>query len=251
VPTSIEIDMLAPDFVEVPPNRLHALACDLVEGRGAGVDHRAQDKPWTVWPLREVPAATPAGSVRLRLRLNWLLDDAPPERLTHGLPMTVSLGKYECRVLDKNYRLCEYERMAAGPVTGAARLAFLRPTYFRRDGVDVVDPDPSMLLRSALRRWNLYTPPSLVVPESAIRAVIDSSLLTVVREGRAEVVERGRSRRWGFTGEALLEVSDAWPAFTWAMRALPFFGVGAGTTRGLGVVDAVLLWPRVDDGYAG
>jgi CRISPR-associated endoribonuclease Cas6 len=242
VPTSIEIDVLAPDFVEVPPNRLHALACDLAEGRRREVDHRAQDKPWTVWPLRQVPGSAPKGSVMLRLRLNWLQDEAPPARLTHRLPATVSLGKYECRVLRKSYELSEYERLATGPVTGAARLAFLRPTYFRRDGVDVAEPDPALLLRSALRRWNLYAPAELAVAERDIRAVIDSSVLTVVEEAWEDVLERGRYRRVGFVGEALLEVEDAWPVFTRVMRALPYFGAGAGTTRGLGVVDVRLLW---------
>lgn len=245
MPTSVEIDVLAPRFIEIPEHRLHAIACDLVEGwsEGNGSDlHHSQDKPWTVWPFREASKPpVPAGSVMLRLRLNWLEDFAPPDRLTHGMPSGLMLGKYHCDVVDRTYRLAEYRRLWRGPRSRTARLLFHRPTYFRRSGTDALDPDTFLVLNSLAKKWNAYCPPDLRLDPDEVRTLQDVSALVMVDGAIERVNERGRGVRAGFVGEAVIETQGNPAVFSALMRAAEFLGMGAGTTRGYGVVEAQLL----------
>lgn len=247
MPTSVEIDVLAPRFIEIPEHRLHAIACNLVEGssseRHSG-RHRSQDKPWTVWPFRvvELPGV-PGGSVALRLRVNWLPDTPPPDRLTHSMPSTLQLGSYRCRVMGKAYRLAEYGRLIHSPLATVSALAYHRPTYFRRNGTDVIDPDPYLLFNSLARKWNIHCPKALRLDPEDVQELQDAATLMVVEGAVQRVVERGRGVHEGFVGEVVVQTTAQQRAFSALLTAAEFLGVGAGTTRGYGVVEARMVGP--------
>lgn len=245
MPTSVEIDIIAPRFIEIPEHRLHAIACDLVEGHLAeetSKRHRSQDKPWTVWPFRELSLpGIPEGSVALRLRVNWASDSAPPDRLTHAMPSRLRLGSYQCQVLNKTYRLREYSRLLGGPRASAARLLFHRPTYFRRNGTDAVRLDPFLIFNSLARKWNNHCPSDLLLDWEDVKALQGASTLVILDGDVERVRERGRGVREGFVGVATMEATAQEGLFSSLMGAVEFLGVGAGTTRGYGVVEAQLL----------
>lgn len=244
MPTAVEIDVLAPAFVEIPEQRVHAIACALTEG--PGVDHTAQDKPWTVWPFREVETQqVPSGSVSLRLRINWLTDDAPPAALAYAMPDRLQIGKYECQIVGRNYGIAPYPRLATGPGSRRALLDFLRPCVFSRRGRGYPFPDPLLVIGSLARRWNMFSPAELSIPEPLVHAL--AGALTVEGfDGHTEPVgQAGDSRRVGFVGQVALGLGGPQAAvleapFATLLRASPFLGVGSGTTRGLGALEAQL-----------
>jgi CRISPR-associated endoribonuclease Cas6 len=76
--------------VVVHPKWLHGAACELFER--SGTDHRAQDKPFSVGPVRGIPGGA-------LWRLGWLADFPPPD-----LAGVVRFGRCSMRSASTGWR---------------------------------------------------------------------------------------------------------------------------------------------------
>lgn len=238
MPVAVEIDVAAPSFIEVPDHRLHAIACALAQEDGD--DHTAPSKPWSVWPFRDVRSAgLPPGTVRLRLRLNWLDDQRLPAGLGKALPASLRLGKYRCRVARRSYEISTYRSLARGPGLERARLEFHRPVFFRHNGRTGDRIGANLIVGSLARRWNRFSPVDEHLADDVVRALKAVTFIDSVDLRAADVAFAGRSQAWGAVGEVTLGLPSDHAlsgAFGTLMRASEFLGVGAGTTSGYGVV---------------
>ncbi|MFF4652618.1 CRISPR system precrRNA processing endoribonuclease RAMP protein Cas6 [Streptomyces sp. NPDC001380] len=221
------------------PAQLHGLACALLEG--AGADHAAQHKPFAVSPL--LGADPSAGETELCL--GWLDDSRAPdlEVLTgHRL----RLGSQFLTVRHARVEAAPYEVLLAAPPARHAEMAFLTPAFFSRAGRWIPLPDPELLYRGLLRRWNAHsgTP---VHPQTE-----EELLATVVLTGHdvaSASVDLGPGRRTGFTGTASFSLlghagHDTADAFAALTRFAAVAGVGGQTTHGQGYVRTALTTAR-------
>jgi CRISPR/Cas system endoribonuclease Cas6 (RAMP superfamily) len=101
--------------------------------------------------------------------------------------------------------------------------------------------DPFLILNSLARRWNNHCPSDLLLDWEDVKTLQGASTLVILDGDVERVRERGRGVREGFVGVATMETTAQEGLFSSLMRAVEFLGVGAGTTRGYGVVEAQLL----------
>lgn len=247
MPVIVEL-RLRPDRRAEPTTRqLHGLACALFErcqavpggdpgsgavgpgGRSGG--HDAQEKPFTMWPLRAVSGG-------------WLLRGAwlPP-----GFPQgalaacgSVRLGPVNCAVTDVALRTAAHAGLASAPPVDGARLTLLSASYFSRSGAHVTEPDPRLIVGSWRRRWNASLPPEhpLTVDRDLWRDI--HLALHVTGAGlRIESRDTGYRQQPGLVGTMTLRLeTGASAAVRAAFGALARFaeycGTGAQVTHGFG-----------------
>lgn len=239
MPTAIDLTIRAGRETGPTITQVHGLACSLLEGPNA--DHQAQTKPWTAWPPRSEGKPHAGGSpAQLILRLNWL-DDRTPPALAAELPDRVRLGGSWFPVAGVRFTRCSYEDLASGPPFRSARLDCHRPTYFSRNGRDLPMPDPVLVVRSLGQRWNAFAPGPLVIDTASLGALESSAVLTEMDGCTESVSEQGRALRTGFVGHCTIGLLSHSPQasvyhFSALIRAAEYLGIGAGTTRGFGVV---------------
>ncbi|MHA3948939.1 CRISPR system precrRNA processing endoribonuclease RAMP protein Cas6 [Cellulomonas bogoriensis] len=231
MPLTLDLLLPAPAVEHGTPARLHAVACSLLEGEGG---HRTQVKPWTAWPLRDADATGVAW------RLTWLADGHVPPAMLEP-PLQLRLGPADLRVHRAELAAVEYEEVAQAPPAGGAGFHLVTPTYFNREGTDVVLPEPTLLLGSLLRRWNLFAPAPLRfgpedrgalleharVSQFDLRTVRTSTVRGVPRRGAVGSVEVDLPRRSPTRSREVLGVLTA---------AAELLGAGRATTSGSGVV---------------
>lgn len=234
MPTVIEMRLKATWAVREDTRQLHGMACALFEGATSG--HSGPEKPFSVWPLRPAPG----GSADEWLwRTAWL-----PDRPAPGAAVTADMlrvGHVTCAVTESTQRRVTHAQMAAGPALGEVAISFGSPTYFSRNGADVVVPDPRLIVGSWRRRWNSSLPPDdpLAIGEDAWRETHRSLELTAFNL-RTERRDSGHDRdRAGFTGPATLRLTRSAPPAARAIlgalaRFAEYCGTGAQTTHGFG-----------------
>lgn len=233
MPTSLTLRITEP---ATPPHpaHLHAAACQLFEQ--ADTDHAAQRKPFAVGaPLVEEGTAT--------WRLGWLPDTALPDPWP---PSHVHFGESDCRVVDARVRHCSFAALAASRPMVRRVVHFRTPTYFSRNGRDVPLPDPVLVLRSLVQRWNTFAPASLAIADDLSRTVLNAVLLSGASVHTVRVQVGRSALQTGFVGDAELGITrTAAPGVSTAFAALLRFasiaGVGAQTTYGFGEVSPDLL----------
>jgi CRISPR-associated endoribonuclease Cas6 len=243
MPVIVEMRIRPACPAEPTIRQLHGLACALFEGavssRGPGsAAHAAQEKPFSVWPLRKV-------SDGWLLRGAWL----PP-----GFPHTVlaacgqvRLGPVTCTVTDMAFRPETHAELAAAPPVDGIRLTLLSPAYFSQNGTCVAEPDPRLIAGSWRRRWNASLPggSGLAVGEELWRDI--HLALHITGSGlRTEVRDTGYRPQVGLTGTATLRMETAAPAavrrgFGMLARFAEYCGTGAQVTHGFGATRTTLL----------
>ncbi|MGH3797671.1 MAG: CRISPR system precrRNA processing endoribonuclease RAMP protein Cas6 [Pseudonocardiaceae bacterium] len=211
------------------PAHLHAAACLLFEQ--TETDHAAQRKPFAV-------GAPVAENGTVTWRLGWLPDTAVPASWP---PHEVRLGESTCRVLDARARHCSFAALAASRPMVRGLLRFVTPTYFSRNGRDVPLPDPVLVLRSLLQRWNAFAPAGLAIDDDLSHAVLSAVLLSDASVHTLRVQVGRIAWQTGFVGDAELGITrTAAPGVSTVFAALLHFatiaGVGAQTTYGFGEV---------------
>lgn len=213
----------------IPPAQLHGLACHFFEG--AGVDHHAQTKPFSITPLIQAPQA--AGHATLAL--GWLDDlTTPPLDTLKG--MEIRLGSQFFTVEAIQHAYAPYTALQALPPTRRATLNFLSVTYFNRSGRWIPLPDPELLYGSLARRWNTFAPCPL--PDALTTDLLNAVRLTA-HEIRSAPADLGQASRTGFTGHATFTLphtasDDLASTFTFLSAYAEAAGTGAQTTHGLG-----------------
>jgi CRISPR-associated endoribonuclease Cas6 len=239
----VELRLRPEHRIRPTTRQLHGLACELFEGIAAGVDgHVAQEKPFTVRPLR------PAGD-DWELRCAWLPSGFPRGAL--GALGMVRLGPVPCAVTDVAFRAVTHEELAAdGEEKGlaeGARVTLLSPAYFSKDGTRITEPDPRLIAGSWRRRWNASLPPGdpLEIGADLWRDV--HLALHVTGSGlREEFRDTGYREQAGMAGTLTLRLesgasASARSAFGALARFAEYCGTGAQVTHGFGATKTTLL----------
>ncbi|MGH8884231.1 MAG: CRISPR system precrRNA processing endoribonuclease RAMP protein Cas6 [Egibacteraceae bacterium] len=223
---------------------LHRLACRLVEPPGNPA-HQDQRKPFTLWPLQVAPER----GDECQLRLNWLpVDDGLGSHLRLALGRRLWLGTAEVVPLDVDRQGTSYQTLRDLPPLWQADLRFLSPTYFSRSGRDYLLPDPALIVRSLVVRWNeqVEERPALAIDgdvarELGRRVILKAHELYTVRvtgaDGRPRTGFKGQARLGLRTAERRSAEGVACARLLATLCAfVPYCGLGAQTTHGLGAV---------------
>jgi CRISPR-associated endoribonuclease Cas6 len=172
-------------------------------------------------------------------RLGWLEDDAPPPGWP---PAEVRFGSRARTVLAAELHRRSYAELAQGTPARHVRLTMTTPTFFTLDGRDLPLPDPALMIRGLLARWNSYAPGPLRIGADDARALVDAIYLDGMWGASADVELGHGLRQTGFVGQAdlrLLAATSDYIAtmFTALTRFAAYAGVGARTAYGFGAVD--------------
>jgi CRISPR-associated endoribonuclease Cas6 len=244
VPTAYRITFEPDRPVAPSTEQVRGLVASLVEP-ARDPDHCRQVQTFSVWPVRQVAAE----GNRLELRLNWLADDDVAEsRLAASLAAPQRLGGRALRAIEVAAEVFTYRSMRSLPALWECDFEFVSPTFFSRSGRDYLLPDPDLIVRSLLARWNFHNPlgSALAVEEDAVRGL--SGRMVVKRHDIRSVrtqAHAGRGRT-GFVGQVRLGLrnadradlggQDAARLFASACAYASFCGVGAQTTHCCGAV---------------
>ncbi|WP_208029753.1 CRISPR system precrRNA processing endoribonuclease RAMP protein Cas6 [Rhabdothermincola sediminis] len=265
MPTRIVLRVDAGEpFVAHPPfRRLHGLACQLFERHVQPSMHRAQVKPFTVGPL----VRRPDGS--REWQVTWLPDEAVSPVL--GRTVQGRVGEVPVTLIPELVHHRSFRALRAADRSVSFDLQFRSPTWFSRSGVELVLPDPPVMLAGLARRWNEFAPSA--VPSEVLGALsrvvqvaavdlqtVRTNAVREVRFGhgppalvRLDLDDRGSraaADRAGFVGAARVVLAAAAlrslddllrPACEEWFGALMWFaafaGVGKATTQGYGWCD--------------
>lgn len=239
MPATVELRLKPERRIQPTTRQLHGLACALFESVTAGSDgHVAQDKPWTVWPLR-------AASGDWLLRGAWLPSGFPQGML--AAVGTVRLGPVACGVTDVAFGPVTHEDLASAGEADGARVELLSPAYFSQNGTRVADPDPRLIVGSWRRRWNASLPAGhpLEVDADLWRDI--HLALHVTGSGlRRESRDTGYREQEGLAGTLTLRLESGVPgevraAFGALARFAGYCGTGAQVTHGFGATKTTVL----------
>lgn len=159
MPALIILDLARGGELHLYPARLHGAACALVEPLWDG-EHDAQRKPFSAGPLVATGGLT-------RWRLGWL-----PSRVPSLSPDTVRFGSQPCQVIGCDIQDIPFGALAGGEPAWSADLEAVSPLYFSRNGRDYPLPDPVLMLRSAVDRWNAFAPDPYQIPDPLRRDLL-------------------------------------------------------------------------------
>lgn len=228
---------------DVTGRQLHGLACELLE-RALPELHEEQTKFFTVWPLQEASDGTGA----VTWRLHWLRDDCDVEPLlVRHDGSVVRLGTVETVLRYADSTQDPFDKLASLPPAREVTIEFHTPTYFSRSGRRYPLPDPELIVRRLIARWNECQPDdgALRIGEAQARA-LGSSVELVEHELCSAVIVTGRNRGpVGFVGRVRLRLAPRKTAAGRPAKLLAclagfanYCGVGAQTTHGCGAVTA-------------
>jgi CRISPR-associated endoribonuclease Cas6 len=234
MPAALTVRFDASTHVPTPRQMLGAAAGLFETARS---DHHAAVKPFAAGPF--VDAGDGAGTC---WRLGWLADDTMPPGWP---PASVRFGADVRAVTGFGEEIRPYAALARSGAVRRVRLRMLTPMFFSRNGRDLPLPEPVLLVRSLLSRWNAHAPASLQIAADDARALVGGVFLDDV-SGAAQRVELGPAlRQVGFVGEAELRLLRSAPPVAGEvlgalMRFAEVAGVGAQTTCGFGAVEVTL-----------
>jgi CRISPR-associated endoribonuclease Cas6 len=242
MPAIVELRLRPDRPIEPTTRQLHGLACALFEDT-ADAEHQGQEKPFSVWPLRQVPGG-------------WLLRTA---WLPHGFPQRVlascgqvRLGPAVCTVTDVALRPVTHAELASVPAIDGIRLTLLSPAYFSQNGTYVTQADPRLIAGSWRRRWNASLPPqSGLAVDAGLWRDIHLALHITGSGLHTETGDTGYRPQAGLVGTATLRLEtgatpEARRAFGTLARFAEYCGTGAQVTHGFGATKVTLLhssWP--------
>lgn len=209
--------------------QLHGAVANLV--READESHQAGEKPWALHPALKQDK-------ELLLTINWLDDRQPPEVFTEGLPTEIRLGPAFHPVLRARSDHASWAELARETST-AVTMEFVSPMWFSRNGRTYPLPDPLLIYRRLLQRWETYsdTPIPAEVSEQLLGSVYVDDL-----EGETVTYDLGKGRRLGFLGQVRFAIErdqTVGHAFAALSKFAEYCGVGAQTTYGAGMVRIV------------
>lgn len=217
---------------------VHGLACRLLESPDA--DHRANDRPFAVWPLLR---AEESRDDKLLLRVAWLDDERQPA----GDSTSLHLGGSPIRLAGSDVLTMPYAALALGGPLRSAFFEWHSATYFSRNDRDLPLPDPVVAVRGWARRWNLFQPPSSpVVMDTVLVSEVLSAVIVTDPCIRPDALQYGVNKQTskplvqhGFKGTARFALGSraggaAAEAFGTLARFAEYSGTGAQTTYGFG-----------------
>ncbi|MEV0359417.1 CRISPR system precrRNA processing endoribonuclease RAMP protein Cas6 [Nocardia sp. NPDC050697] len=226
MPALIRLRLQHPPRLQVYPARLHGAACTLLERPDA--DHTAQLKPFATTPLH---TDTPGTAI---WQLGWLPDHTPPTP-----PTAVHFGDTTCPVLDHHHTHHTYLQLATTAPVRTVELTITSPMYFSRNGRDHPLPDPVLITRNLITRWNYHAPPPAHITDQHTRDLIGHIYLTHLDGHTVRARTTYASYQTGYLGTVTLALPTTAPPHTHhTLAALahyaPIAGIGAQTTHGYG-----------------
>ncbi len=192
--------------------------------------------------------AAPHGN-RLELRLNWLADDGvAASRLAARVSAPHRLGDVALRTVGLVEEAATYQALSRLAPVWECDFEFVSATYFSRSGRHYLLPDPELILRGIVARWNFHNPPGtpLAVADATVRGL--AGRIVVKRHSIHTVRTQGHARGQGtgFVGDVRLGLRNAdrrnpdgesaARLFASVCAFAPFCGVGAQTTHCFGAV---------------
>jgi CRISPR-associated endoribonuclease Cas6 len=228
LPAVITLDLVPAGELRLSAAWLHGAACALVEPSWDG-EHDAQRKPFSTGPLVRTERAA-------RWRLGWLANTAV--RLS---PRTVRFGPQSCRVVGCHIQDVPFASLAGTEPAWSAELEVVSPLYFARNGRDHPLPDPVLMLRCALQRWNVFAPAPFQISETVARELLGVVWLAAMDGHTVSVPVSATMHQTGYLGTVRLALGRAADvavagAFAALMRYAGLAGLGAQTTHGFGAV---------------
>ncbi|WP_131765429.1 CRISPR system precrRNA processing endoribonuclease RAMP protein Cas6 [Candidatus Protofrankia californiensis] len=149
-------------------------------------------------------------------------------------------GPCEQRVTGFDADPWPFARLASAGPTRRVRLRMLTPTFFSRNGRDLPLPEPVLIVRSLLTRWNAHAPAALAIGDDGARELVGAVFLEAVSGASRQVSVTEQIRQVGFVGDAelrLLKTASAADVFGALTRFAAIVGVGAQATHGFGAVE--------------
>jgi len=232
MPAVIELELAHQPGLVVYPARLHGAACALLEPPNR--DHTAQQKQFSAGPLVDLGG-------RIGWTLGWLASQQPPP-----LPTTVRFGQTSSPILAHRIEDSSFATLAATAPAWSAELEAVSPLFFSRNGRDHPLPDPVLILRSALNRWNHHAPSVLTVNDPAAHALLAAVHLADMQGRTVRANVSATMDQLGFIGTvrlALSQKADSPTAILFAalMRFAAIAGLGAQNTHGFGATRLIRL----------
>lgn len=214
------------------PTPRHVLGAASALCESADDDHRAGAKPFAAGPVRLVPGG-------VGWRLGWLADEGLPPGWP---PRAVRFGPVTRQVIGFGADLWPYARLACSGGVRRARLRMLTPLFFSRNGRDLPLPEPVLLVRSLLSRWNVHAPDALRIADEDARALVGGVFLGEMSGRTERVALTEQLCQVGFVGDVELRLlrgtsETAAGVFGALLRFATIAGIGAQTTWGFGAVD--------------
>ena len=223
---------------------MHRLACFLLEDAGQEA-HDQQAKSFTSWPL-----LLGDGPRDVEIRLHSLKDDATiSERLVMRLDGTGAKVANLQRDLPLvrpvvAWEIQTWQEMAECAPASIAAITCVSPFYYSRNGTTYALPDPVLVHRQLVTRWNTFVPDAKwQISDDDSREMINSIVIEDVDVQGVRLEEyHGRlagSGRFAFAVDRKApEFAREWFASLW--RFAGFAGIGAMTAHGLGAVEVEL-----------
>lgn len=212
----------------ISPVHVHAVVSSWVDD-----DHHAGRKPFSLGPIDRGEDSTTIEIRTFSARVS--------ERLWNSFDSTERLrfGASECALatLTLESSVSFEDVLDASELRSSRTIHFRTPTLFRSGDRVSVFPTPQLVFGHARRVWTLWASPNLT-PHIDLNQI---AVLMPKVEGRTVTWDLGR-RVWpGFVGSicydfSLLDERDQ-RVLDSLTRLLPFVGVGANTTWGMGHVE--------------
>lgn len=213
---------------------MHRLACYLAEPASKSA-HELQVKPFAIWPLM-------TEGEHFIIRLAVLIDDvAMVRRISGRLKATPHLGEdiplaIEGCTIDTQ----SFEDLSRSIPRSQILVDCVSPVVYSRNGKYYALPDPHLVHRGLVMRWNEFAPKQSHVTDDDARQLLSTVEMIGCKIEAANVKDMGR--RIGFTGSVKYKVSsdsneDVQRWFTALWRFASFSGLGSMTTHGLGAVN--------------
>lgn len=224
------------------PRQLLGAAAAICENHDA--DHHAAVKPFSVGLL--TPGQSAEGDHGGSWTVGWLPDAGLPPGWP---PATVRFGSQARTVAGFDGQVRTYAELAASPPTRRAALTTTSPLFFSRNGRDLPLPEPVLIMRGLLTRWNTFAPVALRVTDDDATALFDTVFLDEMTGTTRKTDIAPGLRQVGFDGQAQLRLlrtaaEHTTRIFAALLRFAEFAGVGAQTTAGFGRVTVDLDPPR-------
>jgi CRISPR-associated endoribonuclease Cas6 len=241
VPAVIELELALRPGLQVYPARLHGAACSMLEP--TTVAHTASIKPFAAGPV------VGAGDGTAGWRLGWLGDPSPDLRLD-----TVTFGPTSCPVLRQTVRPLTFGELCRSRPARRAELELLSPLYFSRNGRDYPLPDPVLILRSTITRWNAHAPEAFTIPNELRESLLSTVYLEHgMRGGTIAAPVTSTMDQTGYVGTVPLALTRAATdevasLFVALLRFAAVAGIGSQTTHGFGATRLIRLGRELMDG---
>lgn len=238
----------------ITPDVLHGFFYSLLSDEIAEKLHRSyRYKPFCIWApkifkfQKEENNSSESPLKNLTITISLLKDELFSPILSHlaTLRKTLFLGPYKVSLVDsvgsfiKDDLYKNYEDFLNSSLSPYFYFFFQTPVSFKKKDIDYPLPDPALVFKSLLNKWNYFAPMRVDID---LRSVFEEKLCVVFARIRTFKIKLSLgSGVTGFKGKVVYYVKRAKEEELRWLNALgnfaTFAGVGRKTTMGLGMTE--------------